>query len=156
MIVLARDVAGDAATTAANKVNPSEEQLSQIDQPASDNTWHESPDFQGMKDKVQSRMPNKNKEEAKGDAQAEAQARANQAEQARQQGGAGAAVGNLKDQAGSNMSEQDKQKAREQRDKVQEKAQNYIKEKMPKERREQTIFRLKKMIVEIQGHEDCE
>ena len=26
---------------------------------------------------------------------------------------------------------------------------------MPKERREQTVWRLKKMIVEIQGHQDC-
>lgn len=26
---------------------------------------------------------------------------------------------------------------------------------MPKERRDQTIWRLKRMIVEIQGHNDC-
>lgn len=31
----------------------------------------------------------------------------------------------------------------------------YLSEKVPKERREQTIWRLKKMIIEIQGHEDC-
>ena len=28
-------------------------------------------------------------------------------------------------------------------------------EKVPKERREQAIWRLKKMIIEIQGHADC-
>jgi hypothetical protein len=31
-----------------------------------------------------------------------------------------------------------------------------LKDKMPQERREQTIWRLKKMVVEIQGHQDCE
>jgi len=30
-----------------------------------------------------------------------------------------------------------------------------MKEKLPKERREQGIYRLKKMVVEIQGHQDC-
>ena len=32
---------------------------------------------------------------------------------------------------------------------------NYVSEKIPKERREQTVWRLKKMIIEIQGHADC-
>src|SRR6187402_569651 len=40
-----RDVAGDAAMKAANKVNPSEDQLNQIDKPADDNTWHDVPDM---------------------------------------------------------------------------------------------------------------
>lgn len=31
----------------------------------------------------------------------------------------------------------------------------YLSEKIPKERREQTIWRLKKMIIEVQGHADC-
>jgi hypothetical protein len=44
-VVLARDIAGDAATKAASKVNPSDEQLSQIDKPADDNTWHDTPDM---------------------------------------------------------------------------------------------------------------
>lgn len=38
--VLLRDMAGDAATKAATKVNPDDEKLAQIDQPAEDNTWH--------------------------------------------------------------------------------------------------------------------
>lgn len=37
-----------------------------------------------------------------------------------------------------------------------EKAKSYLAEKMPKERREQAIWRLKKMVIEIQGHADCE
>lgn len=35
-----------------------------------------------------------------------------------------------------------------------ERTNNYLKNKMPKERREQTIWRLKKMVVEVQGHQD--
>ena len=36
-----------------------------------------------------------------------------------------------------------------------ESSKNYLSGKMPRERREQGIWRLKKMIVEIQGHPDC-
>lgn len=36
-----------------------------------------------------------------------------------------------------------------------DKTKNYLSDKVPKERREQTIWRLKKMIIEIQGHADC-
>ena len=38
---------------------------------------------------------------------------------------------------------------------VADKAKNYLSDKIPKERRDQTIWRLKKMIIEIQGHADC-
>lgn len=31
----------------------------------------------------------------------------------------------------------------------------YLSDKVPKERREQMIWRLKKMIIEVQGHADC-
>jgi len=31
----------------------------------------------------------------------------------------------------------------------------YLSDKIPKERREQTIWRLKKMVIEVQGHADC-
>lgn len=31
----------------------------------------------------------------------------------------------------------------------------YLSEKIPKERREQAIWRLKKMVIEVQGHADC-
>lgn len=36
-----------------------------------------------------------------------------------------------------------------------EKTKNYLSEKIPQERREQTVWRLKKMVIEIQGHADC-
>jgi len=50
-LVIIRDMASDASQTAANKLRPSEEQLSQIDQPAEENTWHEKPDKEQLKAK---------------------------------------------------------------------------------------------------------
>lgn len=35
-----------------------------------------------------------------------------------------------------------------------EKTKNYLSDKVPKERREQIIWRLKKMVIEVQGHAD--
>ena len=43
--ILLRDIVGDAAQKVAQRVNPSEEQLTQIDRPAQDNVWHDAPDF---------------------------------------------------------------------------------------------------------------
>jgi hypothetical protein len=59
-ITIARDIAGDASQKAANKVRPSEEQLSQVDQPAEDNVWHEKPDVAGYRDQFKNRF-SKNK-----------------------------------------------------------------------------------------------
>ncbi|KAI9671435.1 MAG: hypothetical protein M1831_004344 [Alyxoria varia] len=152
--VLARDVATDGAQNAANRIRPSEEQISQIDRPADDNTWHENPDLSGakLKDQLKSQYDkNKpfNKDEAKSAAQDSTLASA--------EGGSGAGTTtgvqnaqNLKDKASANVPEETKQKGREAFDKTK----NYLGDKMPKERREQTIWRLKKMIVEIQGHQD--
>lgn len=43
--VLFRDMAGDAASKAADRVSPSADDLARIDEPAPDNTWHDKPDF---------------------------------------------------------------------------------------------------------------
>ena len=67
------------------------------------------------------------------------------------QAGASAAQDNLLNTASANIPNEHKDKAKETRDRTQ----NYLKNKIPKERRDQTIFRLKKMIVEIQSHSDC-
>lgn len=57
--ILLRDIAGDAATKAASKVNPSEERLAQIDKPAQDNTWHDAPDLSSsnIKNQIRSNVP---------------------------------------------------------------------------------------------------
>lgn len=168
-----RDVAGDAATNVAGRVNPTQEQLDSMDRPADDNTWHDVPDLSkdNLRNQVQSRAPF-GKKEAKdiaGNATQEAHPSgsrdpADAAELAardQQQGGnsgvdaqAGArtAVNQVKDQ----IPEDQKDRMRETRDRTREKTVNYMKEKMPQERREQVIWRLKKMIVECQGHPDCE
>ena len=169
--ILIRDMAGDAAQNAANRVNPSQDQLSQIDHPAEDNTWHEVPDLSpaNLKGQAQARF-NKNKPLNKGDLQDAAGDATESANPAGTrdpndavdygsgvdaQGGAMTGAQNLKDKASANISQDTKDQARERANNVKASTKNYLGSKMPKERREQTIWRLKKMIVEIQGHSDC-
>lgn len=175
-VVLLRDIAGDAAQNAAAVVNPDEERLAQIDKPAEDNTWHEAPDLskENIRNQIKSNVPigkQEAKEHAKevaGDATQAAHPSgsrdpADAAELARReqqtggstgldvQQGAQAAKDRAKQKTWDQMDENDKQKVREYRQQTKE----YFQKKVPKERREQTIYRLKKMIVEIQGHQDC-
>jgi len=169
-------MAGDAAGKVANKVKPGEEQLSQIDQPADDNTWHDVPDMSrdGLRNQAQSKW-NEQKPFGKGEAKkamgdatqaahpdgsrdpADA---ANLAAEDQQQGtnsgmnaqsGAMEGAKTLKEQAKQNVPDDTQDKGREYRDRTA----NYFKDKMPQERRDQTIWRLKKMVAEIQGHQDC-
>ena len=60
-------------------------------------------------------------------------------------------MNNLKSTASENVPDETKDKARN----FGNRTKGYLGDKMPKERRDQTIYRLKKMIVEIQGHSDC-
>jgi hypothetical protein len=167
--ILLRDMAGDAAQKAANRVNPTDEQLAQIDRPAEDNTWHDVPDI--SRDKFTSQLRSKipfgkgNAQKVAGDvaqashpsdsrdpADAADLALRNQQEGTYSGLDAGAAAGELGNQVSDNVPKEHKDRARQQRERVRK----YISSKMPKERREQTIWRLKKMVVEIQSHQDCE
>nr|OQO30254.1 hypothetical protein B0A51_01802 [Rachicladosporium sp. CCFEE 5018] len=168
--VLLRDIAGDAAQKTANKVNPSEDALSQLDKPAEDNVWHEAPDLsrENIRGQIQSKVPigRKDLDKAAGDAaqatnpdgSRDPTAAADRAAQDQQQGtsstnpqaGAKVAAQNLKDTASQNIPEDQKEKARQYR----ERTNAYFKDKLPQERREQVVYRLKKMVVEIQGHQD--
>lgn len=174
--VLIRDIAGDAATNAAGKLNPNEDQLNQIDEPAEDNTWHDTPDLSKdrFKSGVQDRFGKKATDpDAWKNAAQDAQQDATQqaagtddpeyaANKARDEGtegvdaqsGAIAGAKNLKNQASANAPDEYKDKARDKKRELHEKSKNYLSSKMPQERREQTIWRLKKMVVEIQGHSD--
>lgn len=178
-VVLFRDIAGDAAQNAASAINPDEERLQQIDEPAADNTWHEAPDLStsNIKSQIKSAVPI-SKQEAKdhakdvaGDATQASHPSgsrdpADAADLARHEQQTGAETGldakqgaqaaadrtqQKAQKAWDQMDENDKQQVREYRQKTKE----YFQKKVPKERREQTIYRLKKMIVEIQGHQDC-
>ncbi len=179
--ILLRDMAGDAAQKAANKVNPSDDALAQIDRPAEDNTWHDVPDMSSGNIKNQIKQTyNKNAplssqdiKDAAGDATQTAHPSGSRdpADAARlgaqdqyhgTNSGIDAAAGvqsgtnTLKDRASNNIDDDTKDQARDMKQTTQEKTKNYLKSKMPEERRDQTIWRLKKMVVEIQGHQDCE
>lgn len=117
--ILARDIAGDAATSAtdkladaAQKVRPTEEELGQIDEPAPENDWRDAPDS-GKFDKYRGAFNKDGDEAAKY-----------------------------------------KQQALDAKDQRVGQVKNYLGDKVPKERREQIIMRLKKLVVEIQGHQD--
>lgn len=153
--VLLRDIAGDAATKTAGRVKPSDEQLSQIDKPAEDNTWHEAPNFskENIRSQIDSRNPIK-KKDAEDAAKAatgtsDPNAAANTVQQGQHDPAAGAQT--AKDKVSSRIRDEDKEKMRQYREKTQE----YFKGKFPQERKDQTILRLKKMIVEVQTHQDC-
>jgi hypothetical protein len=169
-------MAGDAAQKAANKVNPSEDQLSQIDKPAADNTWHDVPDMSAgsIKNQIKSTY-NKNapvttehlkeaagnaSEQANPDGSRDPQATAQHIQREQQEGtnsgvdaqaGIEAGISTLKDRANENISEEDKDRVRARK----ERTKKYLSSKMPEERRDQTIWRLRKMVVECQGHPDC-
>jgi hypothetical protein len=175
--VLLRDIAGDAASKAANKVNPSEDQLRQIDQPADDNTWHDVPsrgEIKGqLKETVDRNAPlgTQDVREAARDATSTAHPSgssdprdaAKLAAKDQSHGGnsgvdaaAGvrAGVDKLRNRASENVPDENKDRARDIKDTTKQKTRNYLSNKMPEERRDQTIWRLKKMVVEIQGHPD--
>ncbi|KAL4896727.1 hypothetical protein BDV59DRAFT_171334 [Aspergillus ambiguus] len=155
--IVARDMAGDGAQKAANKVRPSEDELSQVDQPAPENTWHEKPDFSKQKEQFTSRFK-KSKEKAKKDtgdvADTAAQAATEGGVETASDVDAGAAgragTEHAKDKVSGAVPEEAKSRARELTDRTK----NYLSKKMPQERREQVIWRLKKMVLEIQGHSD--
>jgi hypothetical protein len=165
--VLLRDIAGDAAQNTANKVKPSEDRLNNLDKPAEDNTWHDTPELSKEKLRAQAKeaMPfgKGDAKKAAGDINQAAhpdgsrdprdtaQLGAHEGQTGESTGvNAQAALNVAKDKVDQNVSEEDKDKARARRDQLN----NYLKGKMPEERRDQTIWRLKKMIVEIQGHQD--
>ena len=173
--ILLRDIAGDAAQKTANKVNPSEDDLGQIDHPAEDNTWHDVPDL--SRDNIRGQMKStydKQKPFSRGDVQ-------NAAETAQDRGvdhaqnvptsddntpgdldgpagaqeGARAGADQLKAKASQNVPDDTKDRLRDTRDNAHQRSKDYLSKKMPQERRDQTIWRLRKMVAEIQGHEDC-
>lgn len=172
--VLLRDIAGDAAQKTATKINPSEDALAQIDAPAEDNTWHDVPNLSPAELKAQAQNKYNSKKPfnrndvkaAAGDASGAATGTRDPAEAgtvASDQGGAGvdargganAAMNRLRDTTSANVPDDQKDAARDTAREYQNRTKGYLQEKVPKERRDQTIYRLKKMIVEIQSHSDC-
>lgn len=165
--VLFRDMAGDAATNAAQRVRPDQEDLAQIDHPAQDNVWHDTPDLSkdGMKGKFQDYYKGNPKEDVKAAAaegtsgahpsgSSDPRDLASLAAQDRYQtggpssgidavGGAVAAKDALKRNVNENVDDETQDKARRKRDEYRQRTKDYFSRKMPQERREQTIWRLK-------------
>lgn len=159
--ILLRDIAGDAATNAAGKVRPTEDRLAQIDRPADDNTWHDAPDFskQNIKSQLQKNYKGNDPQQ---DAQQVADNAATAAQDPSTDSGVNVAAGldaaKQSAQEKTGVTEQEaaeaKQAANKRAAEYRAKTLEYLKKKVPQERREQTIWRLKKMILECQQHPD--
>lgn len=171
--ILIRDIAGDAAAKTASKVRPSEEQLGQIDEPAAADTWHDAPDLSAAKLKDQFKSAKSAATGAAQDAAGDASAAAHPggsrdvastlaiAQQDRERGrdsavdmesGAQAGAATLANRASDMVPDETKESVRNKKERTRE----YLSNKMPPERREQAIWRLRRMVIEIQGHPDCE
>lgn len=156
-VILLRSIAGDAATKTAGRVNPSDDKLRQIDDPAEDNTWHDVPDPKKMREQFKQgyneRKPfgKKDVKQAADSGAATTEDQADAPADTAATNGVKTAAGDLKSTASANVPEETKEKGRNYAGRTK----SYLSTKMPKERREQTIWRLKKMVVEVQGHQDC-
>lgn len=154
--LLLRDMAGDAAANAATKVKPSEEKLNQLDMPADDNTWHEAPNL--SKENIRSQLQSVYKSDPSADARDTANTTI---EGARQpdgtldpQAGIQAGTGAVSEQIDANISEEDRESAKKAAAEYRRRAREYLNKKVPQERRDATVWRLKKMVLECQQHPD--
>ncbi|KEY69021.1 hypothetical protein S7711_03322 [Stachybotrys chartarum IBT 7711] len=161
---LLRDIAGDAAVNTATKVRPSDESLSQIDRPAEDNTWHDKPDF--SKEKLRKQAKNIYGGDPRQDAHDVAQAgknagnvntsdpRSNDPNAVDQNAAQGAVRDTLNQKVQDKMDPEVKQSVKQRNEEYRRRTREYFNKKVPHERKENVIFRLKKMILECQQHPD--
>lgn len=162
-VVLLRDVAGDAAQNVAGKVNPSEDRLNRIDDPAEDDTWHDVPDLSRDNLRSQARDTfNKNKPFDRNEARdaanqgvESAQQHPSQDEREAGREGLRDAAHNLQSRAEQNVPDERKEDVKNAKNATVQNTKNYANKKFDQDRRDQTVWRLKKMVVEIQGHSDC-
>ncbi|KAI1653220.1 hypothetical protein F4813DRAFT_393904 [Daldinia decipiens] len=155
--ILLRDIAGDAATNAANKVRPAGEDLSQIDRPAADNVWHDAPNF--SRENVRSQFQNIYKSDPTQDARGVANAGAGAVRQPDGSAGdrinaAQNATSRAAEQTKSNIDPETRESTKLTAQEYRARARQYLSKKMPEERRDQTIWRLKKLVIECQQHPD--
>ena len=145
-VVLLRVMMGDAAANAAGRVRPSDEAVAQMDRPADDNTWHDAPDF--SKENIRKQVQGVYK---KGGADEAAPVTAGETAPPNAAGATPAgAVASIPAEVPQETQDAAKSKAKEYR----ERTRAYMRQKMPQERRDQTVYRLKKMILECQLHPD--
>ncbi|OKL55884.1 hypothetical protein UA08_08946 [Talaromyces atroroseus] len=152
-------------TKAASKLRPDEDALAQIDQPAEENVWHDKPDTGALKAQFKEkggRFKPGNKQDISEAANAAAAAGKGGREDAPvseldARAGASAAQERLQQSANRNVPPEEREQGQQATNQAQDytrRTQEFLASKMPKERRDQVVWRLKKMIVEIQGHSD--
>lgn len=178
--LLARDMVADGASKATEMIRPDQDRLAKVDEPAKDHTWHEAPpSLSEMKSSWKSQVQS-TKSTAQNTAQGQGQGvvedasrgatgqsdpqeagrravdeHANQTSRSGvdQNAGARAGLQSAKDRV-SGLTDQIPDEHKDVAESTKNKTKAYLKDKIPQERRDQTIYRLKKMIVEIQQHED--
>ena len=132
---------GDAATNIATKVKPSEEALASIDEPAPDNTWHEKPDL--SKTNVKSQLQSVYKGDPKNDAKDIAGSSADAARTPEGRVDPIAAAQTAADQLDARIPDEGKEKVKRSAEAYRARTREYLAKKIPEERRERTIWRLK-------------
>ncbi|BFZ54048.1 hypothetical protein PYCC9005_001079 [Savitreella phatthalungensis] len=145
--LLARDIAADSLEKiqdktglSADKLRPDQDALERVNEHAPDNTWHDKPDVNGLKDQAKDKL---------NDIKSRINQEKSEAEQT----------------SGSGPSDRQQQKLLDAKDDIKDKAnakaeqtkadvKDYLTDKVPEETRDAAVERLKKMVVEIQDHED--
>lgn len=169
--LLIREMAGDVAGNASKKIAPNEEQRQQMDRPADENTWHDTPNMSAGNIKNQFRstvdrntpLNKQDFRDAQGDATQQAhpdgardprdaarlaaqdQGRATENSGVDAAGGVKQGIDTLRNRANDNIDPETKDRARETKEASKEKTRQFMRSHMPQERREQVIWRLKKM-----------
>ena len=169
--ILLRDIAGDAAVNAATRVRPKAEDLAQLDEPAEDNTWYDVPSISkdDIKNKLHQFYNDKTREKAKvatpesfppatsnvSSSPAGSMAPMSTEVKDRQdsgisgvEGAAGSSVVSrledaIEQQEKADTEQDAKAKVKEKECEYRERMRRYLASKMPQERREQVVWRLK-------------
>lgn len=156
-------------------MNPTEDELAQIDSPAQDNVWHDTPDLSRGSLKQQFRQTHDRNKPVRNDDLRDAAGITTQAAHPEDswdprdvaghitqdqrygtdsgvdaRSGLQAGATHLRDRARENIPDEHQDRA----NRGWSSTKDYMKTKFTEDRRKQTIWRLKKMVVEIQGHPD--
>ncbi|CDS81922.1 uncharacterized protein SPSC_00104 [Sporisorium scitamineum] len=151
---IGRDMFADGAAKAAEAARPNEEQLSSVDRPAPDNEFHDDiPDTLCKKDQAKADAQDK-AEQTKSEAASHAQDVQNAVDPNASREQNQAAVADVAKEKAQALKDRIPQKHKDLAKEHSDKAQDYLKEKFPKERRDQFYYRLKKIVVECQRHKE--
>ncbi|KAJ1042013.1 hypothetical protein NDA10_002991 [Ustilago hordei] len=158
---IGRDMFADGAAKAAEVARPEDGKLQRVDQPTPDNEFHDDiPDLFKKKEETKAHAQEK-AEQAKAQGSSHARDLQNSVEpNASKEENQAAVAEQAKNKAqlfADKIPQKHKDLAKEHKDLAKEhkdKAQGYLKDKFPQERRDQFYYRLKKVVVECQRHKD--